>query len=296
MSGVFVVGRPTAKTPPGPPCAALWLGGAAAETLHPSQILDVAADELDWIFEHTDDETDPAVVHARAAIESWLSELADTHWAVITAQHSPVAWPEELPGHEDDSFSLVLCILCPKGPRDRRFYTAAQLSSSAHAARSRSSRGGGTRRRPPAHSPRALALRGGRPRVRRGSRPRSHGDSSRLHGLRVLLRRRRLMSSLGPQHSHPQHRTEAVMHIQNENTHSPRAALMATLPQVLVALFEVWLVLALLRDANRAFERAPELPVLAIATKAAKLRPSSRGGPPPPIPPMAWVGEEVTCL
>jgi hypothetical protein len=103
------------------------------------------------------------------------------------------------------------------------------------------------------------------------------------------------MSSLGPQHSHPQHRTEADMHIQNENTQSLRAALMATFTQVLVALFEVWLVLALLREANRA-ERAPELPVLAIATGAAKLRPSSRGGPPPPTPPMAWVGEEVTCL
>jgi hypothetical protein len=126
-SGVFVVGRPTTKTPPRPPCAAFWLGGAAAETLHPSQILDVAADELDWVFEHTDDETDPAVVHARAAIESWLSGLSDTHRAAVTAHHSPVAWPEELPGHEDDSFSLVLCILCPKGPRDRRFYTAAQL-------------------------------------------------------------------------------------------------------------------------------------------------------------------------
>jgi hypothetical protein len=104
------------------------------------------------------------------------------------------------------------------------------------------------------------------------------------------------MSSLRSQHSHPQHRTEAVMHIQNENTHSPRAALMATLTQVLVALFEVGLALALLREANRAFERAPELPVLAIATGAAKLRPFSRGGPPPPTPPMASVGEEVTCL
>jgi hypothetical protein len=83
------------------------------------------------------------------------------------------------------------------------------------------------------------------------------------------------------------------MHIQNENTHSPCAALMATLTQILVALFEVGLALALLREANRAFERAPELPVLAIA---AKLRPSSRGGPPPPTPLIVWVGEEVTCL
>jgi hypothetical protein len=104
------------------------------------------------------------------------------------------------------------------------------------------------------------------------------------------------MSSLGPQHSHPQHRIEAVMHIQNENTHSPRAALMATLTRILVALFQVWLAAALLRSEERDFERAPELPVVAIATGAAKLRPSSRGGPPPPTPPMAWVGEEVTCL
>jgi hypothetical protein len=86
------------------------------------------------------------------------------------------------------------------------------------------------------------------------------------------------------------------MHTKNENTRSPRAALMATLTQILVALLEVWLVLALLREANRAFERAQELPVLAIATGAAKLRPASRGGPPPPTPPMACVGEEVTCL
>jgi hypothetical protein len=104
------------------------------------------------------------------------------------------------------------------------------------------------------------------------------------------------MSSLRLQHSHPQHRTEAVMHIQNENTHSPRATLMATLTQILVALFEVGLVLALLREANQSFERAPELPALAMATKATKLRPSSRGGPPPPTPPIVWVGEEVTCL
>jgi hypothetical protein len=71
---------------------------------------------------------------------------------------------------------------------------------------------------------------------------------------------------------------------------------MATLTRVLVALFQVWLAAALLRSENRAFERAPELYVLAIATRAAKLRPSSRGGPPPPTPPMAWMGEEVPWL
>ena len=120
------------------PCATYWAGGAAAAvtmrlgpqaqtTLRPSQVLSVAADELDWLFEHTDDEADAVVVQARASIEAWMSELSDAHQAAIAAQHCPLAWPEELPGHEDDSFSLVLCILCPKGPRDRRFYTAAQL-------------------------------------------------------------------------------------------------------------------------------------------------------------------------
>jgi hypothetical protein len=130
-SGVFASRRKTKKALPAPssapPCAALWLGGAAAETLHPSQVLGVAADELDWVHEHTDDESDPAVIRARAAIEGWLSELSDVHQAAITAQHSPVAWPEELPGHEADSFALVLCILCPNGPRSRRFYTPGQL-------------------------------------------------------------------------------------------------------------------------------------------------------------------------
>ena len=131
-SGVFVTrSNATTKAPSAPsaspPCAALWLGGPAAETLHPSQVLGIAADELDWVFEHTDDETDPAVLQARAAIEGWLSELSETHQAVVAAQHCPLAWPEDLPGYEDDSLALVLWILCPRGPRDRRFYTPRQL-------------------------------------------------------------------------------------------------------------------------------------------------------------------------
>jgi hypothetical protein len=130
-SGVFASRRKTKKAPPAPtsapPCAALWLGGTAAETLHPSQVLGVAADELDWVHEHTDDESDPAVIQARAAVEGWLSELSDVHQAAIIAQHCPVAWPEGFAGHEDDSFALVLCLLCSKSDRSRRFYTPGQL-------------------------------------------------------------------------------------------------------------------------------------------------------------------------
>jgi hypothetical protein len=85
------------------------------------------------------------------------------------------------------------------------------------------------------------------------------------------------------------------MNTNKENTHFDRAALMATLTHIVVVLFEFGLALALLRDANR-FERDFDRPTIAIATRAAKLRPSSRGGPPPPTPLMAWVGEEVPCL
>ena len=130
-SGVFVTRTATKGAPSAPssapPCAALWLGGAAAETLHPSQVLGVALDEIDWVHEHTDDETDPAVIQARASVEGWLSELSDVQHAAITAHHSPVAWPEGFGEHEDDSFALILCLLCSKSDRSRRFYTPGQL-------------------------------------------------------------------------------------------------------------------------------------------------------------------------
>jgi hypothetical protein len=120
------------------PCATYWAGGAAAAvtmrlgpqaqtTLRPSQVLSVAADELDWLFEHTDDEADAVVVQARASIEAWMSELSDAHQAAIAAQHCPLAWPEELPGHEEDSFALVLWLLCPSDRRALRANTAEQL-------------------------------------------------------------------------------------------------------------------------------------------------------------------------
>jgi hypothetical protein len=130
-SGVFVTAPKTAKDSTAPstalPCATYWAGGAVGEALRPSQVRSVAADEIDWLFEHMEDEADPAVVHARAAIESWMSELSDAHQAAVAAQHCPLAWPEELPGHEDDSFALVLWLLCPSDRLSLRTNRPEQL-------------------------------------------------------------------------------------------------------------------------------------------------------------------------
>ncbi len=121
-SGVVVCGTAPTQASPAPtaavPCAEVWPGASAAETLRPSQVLTVAADELDWLYEHTDDETDPICIQARAAIEGWLADLSPEHRLAITLHHDPTPWPEELPGHEEDSFGLVLHLLWPSGPRD----------------------------------------------------------------------------------------------------------------------------------------------------------------------------------
>jgi hypothetical protein len=109
------------------PCAAFWPGAEAAATLRPSQVLSAAADEIDWLYENTDDETDPECVQARASIEVWLSELSFEHRLTIALHHDPTPWPEELPGHEEDSFALILHALCPSTPRDFQCYGPRQL-------------------------------------------------------------------------------------------------------------------------------------------------------------------------
>jgi hypothetical protein len=98
------------------------------ELLHASQVAAVAANEIDWLYENADDETDPACVQARSAIEAWLRELSPEHQAAIALHHNPLPWPEELVGHEEDSFALVLHLLCPSGARDIRCYTPHQLA------------------------------------------------------------------------------------------------------------------------------------------------------------------------
>jgi hypothetical protein len=114
VSGVFVIGRPATNRPPGLPCAEHWPGADTTATLRPSQVMSVAVDEIDWLYEHTDDETDPECIRARATIESWLGELSFEHQLVIAQHHDPTPWPEELrgsrrgesprtPGHEEDS-------------------------------------------------------------------------------------------------------------------------------------------------------------------------------------------------
>jgi hypothetical protein len=135
QSGVILSGpSPTSSassTSPAAPCAAFWPGPAAAAALHTSQVLSVAVDEIDWLYENTDDETDPTCVQARAAIEGWLSELSSDHQLAIAAHHDPLPWPEELPGHEEDSYALVLHMLRPSEARDLRCYTPGQLQTRA---------------------------------------------------------------------------------------------------------------------------------------------------------------------
>jgi hypothetical protein len=90
-------------------------------------VLSAAADEIDWLYENTDDETDPACIRARATIESWLSELSFEHQLTIALHHDATPWPEELPGHEEDSFALILQSLCPSTARDFQCYSPRQL-------------------------------------------------------------------------------------------------------------------------------------------------------------------------
>jgi hypothetical protein len=115
QSGVVLCGTPARSASP-------------AATLRTSLVQSVAADEIDWLYENTDDETDPVCVQARATIESWLGELCPEHQLAIALHHDPMPWPEELPGHEEDSFALVLHLLCPSMTRDVRCYTPEQLA------------------------------------------------------------------------------------------------------------------------------------------------------------------------
>lgn len=135
-SGVVVCGTIAPRASPQPtaplPCAEFWPGGPAAETLRPSQVRTVAADEIDWLYENTDDETDPACIQARAAIERWLAELSPEHRLVIALKYAPTAWPEHLPAcEEEDSYALVLHKVWPLAARDLAYYTLAEQAARA---------------------------------------------------------------------------------------------------------------------------------------------------------------------
>jgi hypothetical protein len=125
QSGVFVTAKASSARP-ALPCAAFW-PGAAAETLRASQVLSVALDELDWLFENTDDECDPTCVQARAAIEGWLSELSPEQQQTIALHFDPTPWPEELPGCEDDSYALAVYQRWPTDTRAVRVQTLEQV-------------------------------------------------------------------------------------------------------------------------------------------------------------------------
>jgi hypothetical protein len=104
------------------------------ELLRASQVASVAPDEIDWLYENTDGETDPVCVHARSTIEAWFRELSPEHQFAIALHHDPLPWPEELAGHEEDSFALVLHLLWPSMARDVRCSTPDQLARRAHRA------------------------------------------------------------------------------------------------------------------------------------------------------------------
>jgi hypothetical protein len=70
-------------------------------------------------------------VQARSTIEAWLRELSDEHRVAIALHHDPLPWPEELAGHEEDSFALVLHLLWPSTERDVRSSTPHQLACRA---------------------------------------------------------------------------------------------------------------------------------------------------------------------
>jgi hypothetical protein len=124
--------RSASSAPPAaPPCAAFWPRAEAAATLRASQVHAVAADEIDWLHEHTDDETDPACVLARAAIEAWLRELSPEHRLAIALHHDPLPWPDDLPGHEEDSYALVSHLVWPTTNRDLKSSTPEQLARRA---------------------------------------------------------------------------------------------------------------------------------------------------------------------
>jgi hypothetical protein len=133
QSGVILARTSPRSASPAPssrplPCAAFWSSAEAAATLTASQVHSVAADEIDWLFENTDDESDPTSVLARATIEGWLTELSPEHRVAIALHHDPLPWPEELPGHEEDSFALVLYLLLPSTRRDLRCCTPRELA------------------------------------------------------------------------------------------------------------------------------------------------------------------------
>jgi hypothetical protein len=92
----------------------------------------VASAQVDWLYENTDDETDPLCIQARAAIEGWLAELSPEHRLAIALQHDPTAWPEHLPAREEeDSYALVLHHVWPSGPRDLAYSTVQEQAARA---------------------------------------------------------------------------------------------------------------------------------------------------------------------
>jgi hypothetical protein len=130
VSGV-ILARTSPRTDPPQrfsafPRAAFWPGVVAA-TLRPSQVLTAAAEEIGWLYGNTHDETDPACIQARATIEAWLGEVSFEHQRTLALHHDPTPWPEELPGHEEDSFALILHALWPSTRRDFECYSPRQL-------------------------------------------------------------------------------------------------------------------------------------------------------------------------
>jgi hypothetical protein len=73
--------------------------------LRASQVLSIAAEEIEWA--HTTTETDAASLAARATIESWLELLSDADREVLELRYDPEPWPYWLSDDWQSGFKLV---------------------------------------------------------------------------------------------------------------------------------------------------------------------------------------------
>jgi hypothetical protein len=104
----------------------------AAATLRTSQVLSVAAEEIEFFF--TNDSDDSASVQARAVIASWIAELAPRDLEALSLYYEPEPWPESIRVEGLDyssGYALVLSRASAYAwrPNRRRQFAAERIAS-----------------------------------------------------------------------------------------------------------------------------------------------------------------------